>query len=1252
MWHRALSFVWAAACCCAAATLPNPSFEDGDAAPTGWRLQGKGAWEKTGRTGGRSVSVTGTGKDDGYWRTTDFAFEPNTVYRLAFWTKAERATGGCVTSGPSFCNRDFPAQPGWQRHAFCFLSPGEVADAYLRFGQWWAPTTVAFDDVELKPTQAVYERVGPGARAAAGGANVVINVVAGPGGVQIAGLPGQEGGMVLGEGEEVVGNRYTFAAPLNGEGANHSRPLDSFRCGFNSNRWTFSGGSEVVYRHELPPHRQMAAAIEANCNHHTGGAGIIEVGRDPRNCTQVARFDKVGRVKAEVPKDLLPAQALFVRLRGEEGAGFQINEYTYSATLDTDLGDLRGDTAYLDIHTADTGFPVTVLSLPSAAPGSGWTVSIKNMTGQPAKFALKATVTDESGREVAQQGGASASASISIAVGGIGGPGVPQPIQEQTTQMRAGGPLRTPGNNTVTLVVTTDGREVFKASALRKVSVLDDASYGHFLGNLDPVEFWWCEGAYKVSQTRALPTPRAGKSIPVTLHAARNEYEAAQLVLRAKADLKNLRIAVPQLKSIDAALDPKHIRVDRVAYLRVTRPTDAAGVRGWWPDPLPPFEQGCTLEAGRNHPLWITVYVPPDQPPGDYSGFLKLSAEGWSTEVPVNLRVYDFALPKSTRLQTAFGLDHGNIRRYHNLETEAELRKVLDLYLANFAAHRIAPYTPAPLDPFKVEFSTGPWGGGTIDTKDPKEGKQCLRVDDTNAKESVVALHTKPISVDISERYGLSWWARTAKPKQEYLVTLQQYDAAGQWILGNNIDFPREGTGEWKLERVWIAGENVDFPRPDTPEWKQGLMALPAKAGRPFNPKTKTVRLALRPVPWSDEGEALGTAWFDGLSFEKATLSNVHLRDGTGREWDEVKLAWGPNLIADGGFEQGAGELKATIDFAAFDRECEKWLGEGGFNALMVGLKGMGGGTFHSRHPGRIGGFAQGTPEYDKLMVSQGRQLVEHLKAKGWLDKAYMYWFDEPDPKDYAFVVEGMNIIKKAAPGLTRMLTEQPEPALFGHVDLWCPVVSQVKADVIAERRKAGERFWWYLCCGPHAPYIGLFIDHPAVDLRVWAWLSRKWGVEGQLIWTSNYWTSSAAFPPPDMQNPWQDPMSYCSGYDFTPGKIGYWGNGDGRFLYPPNRDVKADKAKHLEGPINSIRWEMLREGIEDYELFALLDTLIAKAKASGKAIALLPEAESLAIVPDSVIKDDRTYSKDPQPLLAHRRKVAEMVERLSVAAR
>ncbi|MCK4374966.1 MAG: hypothetical protein KAX19_06535, partial [Candidatus Brocadiae bacterium] len=260
------------------------------------------------------------------------------------------------------------------------------------------------------------------------------------------------------------------------------------------------------------------------------------------------------------------------------------------------------------------------------------------------------------------------------------------------------------------------------------------------------------------------------------------------------------------------------------------------------------------------------------------------------------------------------------------------------------------------------------------------------------------------------------------------------------------MDFPRTGSGRWQNEEDQLGPDRL-------------------------NERAGFVRVSLRPAPWSEEGEATGTAWFDDLRLWPA--------DGDG------------NLVAEPGFEFDASHLDVRIDFTGFDRQCERYLDELGFNSLMIGLRGMPGGTFHARRRGRIGASAQGSPEYEKLMAAQGRQLVAHLRRKGWLERAYVYWFDEPDPKDYEFVVEGMEIIRRAAPGLTRMLTEQPEKALAGHVDLWCPVVSAVSREAIAERTKQGDRFWWYLCTGPKAPYIGLFIDRPAVDLRVWAWLSR-----------------------------------------------------------------------------------------------------------------------------------------------------------------
>jgi len=131
------------------------------------------------------------------------------------------------------------------------------------------------------------------------------------------------------------------------------------------------------------------------------------------------------------------------------------------------------------------------------------------------------------------------------------------------------------------------------------------------------------------------------------------------------------------------------------------------------------------------------------------------------------------------------------------------------------------------------------------------------------------------------------------------------------------------------------------------------------------------------------------------------------------------------------------------------------------------------------------------------------------------------------------------------------------------------------------------------------------------------------------------------------VQNPYEDPMSYVSGYDNPVGYVGYWGNGDGRFFYPP---VDAmDGKKSLSGPVNSIRWEMLREGIEDYEYLWLLRDKVNKLKESDstKMSSLIEEAEKLLEVPESITSSMTEFTKDPKPIYIQRENIARMIEEL-----
>ena len=106
--------------------------------------------------------------------------------------------------------------------------------------------------------------------------------------------------------------------------------------------------------------------------------------------------------------------------------------------------------------------------------------------------------------------------------------------------------------------------------------------------------------------------------------------------------------------------------------------------------------------------------------------------------------------------------------------------------------------------------------------------------------------------------------------------------------------------------------------------------------------------------------------------------------------------------------------------------------------------------------------------------------------------------------------------------------------------------------------------------------------------------------------------------------------MSYTVGYGVPYGQVtNDWGNGDSEFLYPPNRHPGKDKTKYLTGPVNSIRWEILRDGIEDYEYFKLLEKAVRDAPA--KAAKAAREAKKLLDFPASLLKSGQEYTGTPR---------------------
>lgn len=302
-----------------------------------------------------------------------------------------------------------------------------------------------------------------------------------------------------------------------------------------------------------------------------------------------------------------------------------------------------------------------------------------------------------------------------------------------------------------------------------------------------------------------------------------------------------------------------------------------------------------------------------------------------------------------------------------------------------------------------------------------------------------------------------------------------------------------------------------------------------------------------------------------------------------------------------------------VFDFSAYDREMERVLEKFHFNAFQVWLPGLGECNITSRSDPEFMGLRPGDPRYEKRLGAYLSAIGAHLREKGWQDMAYAYVYDEPRAEDYGLVKDGFSFLAKYAPGIRRMLPALSHSAfaeLDGAVNLWCPQLQMLASPSLDPARARGDRFWWYICNNPKAPYVCNFVDHPAPELRIWLWQTWKAGVSGVLIWDVFNWRGQTDHPDQ---------------------------NGEGRLLYPPDACEHGD-APVVAAPVQSMRIVHLRDGLEDYEYFAILKRL--------------DPSNSMLHVPYDVMKLLTDFNQSTESIEAHRIRLAREIECKSLEMR
>lgn len=205
-----------------------------------------------------------------------------------------------------------------------------------------------------------------------------------------------------------------------------------------------------------------------------------------------------------------------------------------------------------------------------------------------------------------------------------------------------------------------------------------------------------------------------------------------------------------------------------------------------------------------------------------------------------------------------------------------------------------------------------------------------------------------------------------------------------------------------------------------------------------------------------------------------------------------------------------------------------------------------------------------GTPEYTELWAPFLRDFHAHMQQKGWAEKTCISIDERPDN----MVRAAMKLLEQEAPSF-RISSAVDKPSdLTREVYSIAPVITHAGTalgDLLKERQTAGKLTSFYVCLHPKKP--NTFTHSDPAEAEWLGFFAAANHLDGFLRWAYNSWN----------RNPFE-----CT--DFV-----HWPSGDCFLVYPGNR--------------SSIRFERLRDGIENYEKINLLRARACKSPEAAAAV-------------------------------------------------
>lgn len=648
------------------------------------------------------------------------------------------------------------------------------------------------------------------------------------------------------------------------------------------------------------------------------------------------------------------------------------------------------------------------------------------------------------------------------------------------------------------------------------------------------------------------------------------------------------------------------------------------------PGQIPEFANNGNVDDNILHwsskalPAWIRFDLPEARPVQELrwwffaSGGKTLSyviegsadGEGWEVLVdrreeasPANLRGERVVLPEPVRLKALRLTVTGTSKPEDGvqlLEVDAYARPVAPaLAGAVFDVHRRVNAADLAASAQPLTWSATAWRGERVSgqfavwTDGPREG---LRAEVTGLRVPAQVRFVKQVRADgVLAGDLLDDAGRLGMPAGSYRVI---------WLT---IETPRDAApGEYQ-GTITVRADDTE-PLVIPLELEVLPATLPAPADWKFHLDLWQHPWAIARwhdvEPWSEEHFRVMRPYLEELARggQKIVTATITDRPWGRRDYDDYRSMVAHVRRTDGTWR---------FDYSAFDRYVEL--------AMSCGIRGQINCYSLLTWSGRLYYTDEATgderfmlcdpagPEFAAYWAPFLRDFETHLEAKGWLERTRLAVDEAPAPMMLAMT----ELVRAHAPRLRISLAGNQAPSHYTGLDLaeFSIILDHASDELlrdIAARRAEGRITTFYVCLDPKRP--NTFVTSPPAE-AVWiGYYTAVNGYDGFLRWAWTTWP----------ENPLRDTTYWGHPYHH------YLPAGDTFLLYP--------------GPRSSVRWELLRDGFEEWEKLRLLREANGGAWPAGLA-ELLERFRN-----PKAMGDDETIIRDVQAMRAAVENIARIV--------